>query len=142
MLSRIGLRVLLSRLGRRVAIVLAMTEQTPQSPSIPSSPEACPQDDSLTDAEVLRVARMARLELAEDQVEPLRAELARVLGWAAMLKAVDDEHMSDETRPPEARLDTDEPGMMLDHTVLETIAPQTDGPFIGVPKVLGGGGGA
>jgi len=102
--------------------------------------ESCPTDETMTDAEVRRVALMARLEINEEQVEPLRAELAQVLGWAAMLKEVDSEDLGDETRPPEARLDPDEPGKMLDHSVIEQIAPQTDGPFIRVPKVLGGGG--
>ncbi|MFG0293168.1 MAG: aspartyl/glutamyl-tRNA amidotransferase subunit C [Phycisphaerales bacterium JB050] len=113
-----------------------MTEQTPQTT------DTSPQPGSLTDAEVRRVVRMARLEIAEEHIEPLREELARVLGWATMLKEVDSERLVDETRPAEARLDPDVPGQMLDHSVMETIAPETDGPFIRVRMVLGGGGGA
>lgn len=136
MLSRIGRGVLLSRFGSGVAIVLVMTEQTQKCF------ESSPRSGSLTDAEVRRVARMARLEIAEEHIEPLREELARVLGWAAMLEEVDAERFVDETRPAEARLDPDVPGRMLDHSVIETIAPETDGPFVRVPKVLGDGGGA
>src|SRR5690606_16594742 len=127
MLSGIRRGVLLSRVGPGVAIVLAMAEHTPKNPT---TPDACPRDESLTDAEIRRVARMARLEITEQQVEPLREELAQVLGWAAMLKELDGENMTDETRPPESRLDPDEPVEMLDQSVLETIVPQTDGPFI------------
>ena len=38
------------------------------------------------------------------------------------------------------RLAEDEPGPLLDREVLLRMAPQTEGPFIAVPKVLGEGG--
>jgi len=102
----------------------------------------CPVADDLSDEEVRRVARMARLVLEDSEIEGLRKELCKVLGWAALLQEVDSEHLNPATDHMESRLDPDEPGAMLDRSVLEAIAPATDGPFIRVPKVLGSGGGA
>ena len=100
----------------------------------------------MSDAEVRRIARMARLRVDDGQVESLRTEFCKVLGWAAMLKEVDAEDLSEEPhREPhreQSRVEPDEPGRMLDRAVLEGIAPALDGPYIRVPKVLGGGGGA
>jgi len=109
---------------------------------LPHILDCCPVADDLSDEEIRRVARMARLLLDDSEIHGLRQELCKVLGWAALLKEVDSEQFRQVTDPLESRLDPDEPGAMLDRSVLEDIAPATDGAFIRVPKVLGSGGGA
>lgn len=108
----------------------------------PHNLDGCPAADDLSDEEIRRVAKMARLVVEDSEIHAIRQELCKVLGWAAMLKEVDAEHLNPGSDHMESRLEPDEPGAMLDRSVLDGIAPATDGPFIRVPKVLGSGGGA
>lgn len=96
----------------------------------------------MTEAEVRGIAQMARLRLDDERVRCMQTELCKVLGWAAMLKEVDAEDLGEDRYPDRVRIGADEPGAMLDRAALEAMAPATDGPFVRVPKVLGGGGGA
>lgn len=106
----------------------------------PTSLGACPVPEPLSDAEIRRIARMSRLLIDDAHIEELRHELRKVLGWAAMLETVDREDLSEDTPGAKVRLDEDLPGSMLGQEVLRDIAPAVDGPFVRVPKVLGGGG--
>jgi aspartyl-tRNA(Asn)/glutamyl-tRNA(Gln) amidotransferase subunit C len=44
---------------------------------------------SLDQATVARIARLARIELADDELAPLAAELSGILGWIEQLNEVD-----------------------------------------------------
>lgn len=99
---------------------------------------------ALSAAEVRKLATLARLELAPDDIERYRTELSAILGYAQRLSAVDladiepMAHIGDLT----TRLDDDVPGPMLGNDTLMNLAPRTIPPFILVPRVLGEGGGA
>ncbi len=96
--------------------------------------------------EVRRIARLARLNPTEEQVERYRRELSDVLAWASALEEVDAEGLRPMAAPadaeshPHVRLDPDVPGPMLDRSVIDEIGPSVDGGFFVVPKVFGDGG--
>ena len=46
---------------------------------------------ALDKATVARIATLARIRVAEDELEPLAAELSGILGWIEQLMAVDTE---------------------------------------------------
>lgn len=94
--------------------------------------------------DVRKVARLARLRVAEDQLAPLAAELASILDHAKGLEGLDLTTVEPLSHAAdlEAALAEDAPGGELPHEALERIAPSMDGPYISVPKVLGGQSGA
>lgn len=93
--------------------------------------------------DVRKVARLARLEVRNDELEPLAAELASILDHAKGLERLDLAGIEPLSHAAdlEAELAEDAAGGELPHEALERIAPEMDGPYIRVPKVLGGGGG-
>ncbi|MFN0132050.1 MAG: Asp-tRNA(Asn)/Glu-tRNA(Gln) amidotransferase subunit GatC [Phycisphaerales bacterium] len=99
-------------------------------------------DLTLDDAR--RVARLARLELSDEQLERYRAQLDAVLGYIDQLRALDLAGVEPLTRVGDDanRLDDDVPGPCLPTAALIAMAPDAVGPFIQVPRVLGEGGGA
>lgn len=103
---------------------------------------------SLSEDEVRRVARLARLELSEAQVEMYRRQLGEVLGLFERLRGLNLEGVEPMThvveREGEAgnRLDLDEAREVLANEALMRMAPEKLQPFLRVPKVLGEGGGA
>lgn len=90
------------------------------------------------------VARLARLEVDEADIGPLTAALESILGHARQLGELDLSRVEPLAHAADlhTRLAPDEPGGELPQGVLESMAPAMDGPFIEVPKVLGGGSGA
>lgn len=98
----------------------------------------------LSPDEVRKVARLARLDLPDDQLPRAAARLDAVLGYVERLAALDLEgvepltHVGGEVN----RLDDDVPGATLPPEAVARLAPESFGPFIRVPKVLGDGGGA
>lgn len=100
-----------------------------------------PDHAQLSAEDVKKVAALARLAIADDQVEPMRQKMAAVLGYVEKLQELDLEgveplvHVGDEVN----RLADDEPGETLSNEALMKMAPDADPPFIAVPKVLGGG---
>lgn len=93
--------------------------------------------------DVSKVARLARLSVADADVAPLAAELASILDHAKGLEELDLSGVEPLSHAAdlEATLAEDVAGGELPREALERIAPEMDGPFIRVPKVLGGGGG-
>ena len=104
---------------------------------------------ALDTAGVRKLARLARLAVAEADIEPEAVRLSAVLGAMDVLReavAREDEpeqvtpmaHAGDETN----RMRADEPGEALANETLMALAPETLAPFVRVPKVIGEGGGA
>jgi aspartyl-tRNA(Asn)/glutamyl-tRNA(Gln) amidotransferase subunit C len=100
--------------------------------------------DGLSDADVRKVATLARLAISEEGIEPLRRELQAVLGYVERLRSLDLAGVEPMAHAGEAtnRLDDDTPGPTLSNETLMKLAPDVLPPFIRVPKVLGEGGGA
>jgi aspartyl-tRNA(Asn)/glutamyl-tRNA(Gln) amidotransferase subunit C len=101
----------------------------------PDSPQA------LTDADVRKVATLARLAIPDDRVPALRAELASILTYIDRLRRLDLSGVDPLTHVGEGanRLDGDRPGPTLSSETLMRLAPDTLPPFLKVPKVLGEG---
>jgi aspartyl-tRNA(Asn)/glutamyl-tRNA(Gln) amidotransferase subunit C len=90
---------------------------------------------------VRRIARLARLAIPDERIERYRSDLAAVLGYADRLRALPLEGVEPMASPIDApaRLDDDVPGPSLPTAVLMEMAPETAGPFVKVPKVIGEG---
>lgn len=101
---------------------------------------------TLSADQVRAVARLARLDLSEDRVQQLRAELGAVLAYMDRLREVDVSGVEPMTHPNDAMaaLDDDrerETPETLGTDAFMAIAPDTTPPFLNVPKVIGEGGG-
>jgi len=92
----------------------------------------------VTREEVLRCAQLTRLSLAEDEIEPLRLAMTRILSHAESLDRLDLEgvepctHGLDLALP--RRADEPRPGFSQDQALAN--APQSDKGYFLVPKVM------
>ena len=97
-------------------------------------------DAELSIDDVKKVAKLARLALPQDRLEKLTGELASILHYVEKINGVDTtgvEPMAHALPVKNVlRSDVVEPGLPLEQ-VLQN-APETDGPFFKVPKVIGG----
>lgn len=92
----------------------------------------------LTPDDVRHVAMLARLGLAEDEIETMRGQLLQVLDYIAVLQELDT-----STIPPTAQIlahqnitRPDEARSSLDLGALRLNAPGMEGDFFRVPAVL------
>ena len=99
--------------------------------------------DPLTLEQVRRVAQLARLAIDDAQAERYRPQLGAVLGYMDRLREVDVAGVEPMVSPDEAtnRLGGDDPEAGLSNEALRAMAPQSEGAFVRVPKVLDEGGG-
>ncbi len=101
-------------------------------------------DPSLSPADVRRIARLARLELSDEQVGAFSTRLGATLGYIERLQELNLEAVEPLTNPLDQtnRLDEDAVGPTLDTDALMKMAPEAFPPFVRVPKVLGDDGAA
>ena len=94
----------------------------------------------LSEEEVRKVARLARLELPPGQVELYSDQLSSILAHIENLQGLDVEGVEPMAHPLPLsnRLDEDVPGEALPMEAVLANAPRREGDYIGVPKVLGG----
>jgi aspartyl-tRNA(Asn)/glutamyl-tRNA(Gln) amidotransferase subunit C len=104
----------------------------------------------VTHEDVLRVAQLANLELTADEVPRMARDLSAILGHIAQLSELDT-----STVPPMAQvadvldpavglapnsdgaaLRSDEPRPSIDRKAVMAQAPETDGRFFKLPKVI------
>ncbi|MFM7086628.1 MAG: Asp-tRNA(Asn)/Glu-tRNA(Gln) amidotransferase subunit GatC [Cyanobium sp.] len=89
--------------------------------------------------DVRKVAQLARLELPEDKITTYTAQLERILDYVAHLEQVDTEGVPPTTRAVEVvnvcRQDGVEPTPVREQ--LLDLAPQRQGDYFRVPKILG-----
>ena len=99
----------------------------------PSGPAPLSRDD------VLHVARLARLELRDSEVDLFTAQLRTVLEHAADVAALDLAHLAPSTRPIpiENALRTDEPRPSLDRAEVLACAPAVEDDRFRVPRIGG-----
>jgi aspartyl-tRNA(Asn)/glutamyl-tRNA(Gln) amidotransferase subunit C len=90
--------------------------------------------------EVRRIAGLARLELREEDLDRVAAELSSVLDYAEVLKRLDLTGCEAQgVAPPAAALRADEPdGRRLTAQQALAMAPETEGGFFMVPPVMEG----
>jgi len=105
---------------------------------------------AVTSEDVLRVAQLANLELTADEVPRMAHDLSAVLGHIAQLNQLDTAgvppmaQVSDVLNPAlgiapvadGATLRPDEVRPSLDRKTVMSQAPDTDGRFFKVPKVI------
>ncbi len=93
---------------------------------------------SLDPATVRRIARLARIRLADEEAAPLGAQLDGILGWIEQLNEVDVDGIEPLTGAPDMalRLRADR---VTDGGIAEQVlanAPDRAGAFFTVPKVI------
>ena len=98
----------------------------------------------ISEQTIREVARLARLNLTDDEAKLFSSQLGDVLGAIDQLKQLD---VADVQPMPHAldqlnvfRADAEGPGMAVEDALAN--APDKDEPFFKVSKVLGDGGGA
>ena len=88
--------------------------------------------------DVKRVAKLARLAIPEDQIEIYSDQLEKILNYVAELEKIDTENVPATTRAVEVinmtREDLVEKTAVRDE--LLELAPQREGDFFRVPKIL------
>ncbi len=93
---------------------------------------------SVDKATVARIAGLARIEVKDDELEPLAGELSHILGWIEQLGEVDAEGVEPMTAvtdiPPRMRGDEVTDGERRDDILAN--APESDGGYFVVPKVV------
>jgi aspartyl-tRNA(Asn)/glutamyl-tRNA(Gln) amidotransferase subunit C len=87
--------------------------------------------------DVIHVARLARLELSEAEVDLFTAQLRTVLEHAADVSALDLAHLAPSTRPipVENVLRPDEPRPSLDRAEVLEAAPSVEDHRFRVPRI-------
>jgi aspartyl-tRNA(Asn)/glutamyl-tRNA(Gln) amidotransferase subunit C len=98
----------------------------------------------LTDADVRRIADLARLTLSDDEVVRTRERLSEVLVYMDRLRELDLAGVEPMTSVAAEfnRLDDDEIGPTLSVEALRSIAPAMEGRFVRIPKVIDDGEGS
>jgi aspartyl-tRNA(Asn)/glutamyl-tRNA(Gln) amidotransferase subunit C len=94
---------------------------------------------SLTRADVERIARLAQLQVDEEQLPQLTAQIARILEYVSQLEAVETEAEAAtwpaETRPQPLRPDVVQPADLVG--TLASFAPALQEGFFVVPRLSG-----
>lgn len=93
----------------------------------------------ISDDTIRHVAHLARIQVADDRVPALARELATVLAYFDKLNELDTSHVEPLTRSVDLHSVTaaDEPRPCLATEEALAAAPERDGGFFKVPKVLG-----
>ena len=99
---------------------------------------------TIDQATVRRIARLARLKLSDDEIQLYAGQLARILGYMDQLEAVDTSGVEPLAQPLNLtnvlREDLPRPGIGPDVALAN--APEREGFFFRVPRVLDDGSGA
>lgn len=97
--------------------------------------------DRITPADVVHVAKLARLDLSEEELERLVVDLGAVLDHAADVAALDTAGVPPTAHPLPLqnvlRSDTPRPGVDRDEVL--AMAPQAEDGRFRVPPILGEG---
>ncbi|WP_320666444.1 Asp-tRNA(Asn)/Glu-tRNA(Gln) amidotransferase subunit GatC [Prochlorococcus sp. MIT 1307] len=92
----------------------------------------------ITSEDVLKVAKLARLEIPDDQIEIYTSQLEKILGYVAQLEEVETKDVSPTTRAVEV-VNVVREDVVIESTIKEDLldqAPQREGNFFRVPKIL------
>lgn len=92
----------------------------------------------ITRADVVHVARLARLDLDDDEIETYTAQLGDILEHAARVEALDTAGVAPTAHPiPLANvLREDRAGPSLDRDAVLSQAPDADNGYFRVPRIL------
>ncbi len=89
-------------------------------------------------SDVRKVAKLARLELPEDQIETYTAQIEEILTYIDQLQKIDTENISPTTRAVEVvnRMREDIVDVNCSREEILNQAPHREGNFFRVPKIL------
>jgi aspartyl-tRNA(Asn)/glutamyl-tRNA(Gln) amidotransferase subunit C len=95
-------------------------------------------DPRIARDEVAHVARLARLALPPADIERMRGELDRILAYIDKLRALDTTDVAPTAHavPLTNVMRADEPRPSLPVEDMLANAPQPDGPFFRVPRII------
>ena len=97
--------------------------------------------DKLDEGQVRHVAKLARLKLNDSDVARYSTQLTGILGYVAQLKSVNVEGVEPMAHPLPLknvlREDVVKPSLSTEDVLRN--APEKDGPYFAVPKVLDNG---
>jgi aspartyl-tRNA(Asn)/glutamyl-tRNA(Gln) amidotransferase subunit C len=100
--------------------------------------------ERLTEDQVQKVAKLARLRLSDAEVHDMSVKLSAVLDYIAKLNELDIENVEPMAHAMELsnvlREDVPTPGMAIEDVLAN--APDQSPPFFKVPKVIGEASGA
>lgn len=90
------------------------------------------------DIDIAYVARLARLEMSEEELDRYRSQLGDILEHAARVQALPTEDVPPTAHPLplENAFRADEIGPCLDRDEVLGQAPDRDGAFFRVPRIL------
>lgn len=95
----------------------------------------------ITLEQVRHVAKLARLEMEEPELAKFTQQLESILGYVAKLSQLDVSHVEPTSHALPLsnvlRDDVVEPSLPLEKTLQN--APEADGSFFAVPKIINGG---
>jgi len=93
----------------------------------------------LTEQDVRHVAKLARLKCSEEEIRRFTVQLGAILDYVAQLEELDTENVEPLAHclPVDNVFREDTPGASLSNDEALANAPQRDGEFFAVPKVLG-----
>ena len=92
----------------------------------------------ITAEDVCKVAQLARLDLPDDQIATFTGQLEKILAYVAQLEQIDTTNVPPTTRAVEVVNVTreDEVAATPVRTELLDLAPEREGDFFRVPKIL------
>jgi aspartyl-tRNA(Asn)/glutamyl-tRNA(Gln) amidotransferase subunit C len=98
--------------------------------------------ESFNEQTVRKVAELARLRLDEAEISSLGGQLTGILDHVGKIESLDVTDVEPMAHPLDLtnRLAADEPGPVMPPEDLLRNAPAVRGPFLDVPRVLGGEG--
>ena len=93
---------------------------------------------ALDKAAVAQIAALARIRLGEDELEPLAADLSRIISWVEQLAEIDTSDVAPMTSVAAIKLPMREDKVTDGGRRAEILqnAPQSAGGFFAVPKVV------
>ena len=95
--------------------------------------------DTITPEQVRHIGRLARIELTDDQAAAFGRQLGDIVGYFDKLKELDTDGVEPMVHAMEALnvLAADVPEPSLDAAAALANAPDRDGDYFKVPKVIG-----
>ena len=93
---------------------------------------------SLTEADVKRMAHLARIEIAQPEVAPMLAQLTNIMGLVEQMQAVDTTGVAPMAHAQDLslRLREDRVTETDQHAVFQAIAPEVEAGLYLVPQVM------
>ena len=93
---------------------------------------------SLTEADVKRMAHLARIEIEEQEVAPMLAQLSNIMGLVEQMQAVNTDGVAPMAHAQDLslRLREDRVTEHDQHVAFQALAPQVEAGLYLVPKVI------